>query len=192
MIRTPYIRRPSPAMVVALAALFISLGGTSYAALKLPRNSVGPLQLKNGAVTRPKIARNAVDASKVRANALTGRVINEATLASVPSAEAAGTAERAATAADADRAAEAPIARVEYRSSSTALSSSGTTHSVSCLTGSVPVGGGAQVSDDTNGVVNDSNPVGRTGWEATGFRNPSVTVNMTVHVICAPAKVTAP
>ena len=43
-------RRPSPAMVVALLALFIALGGASYAAIKIPDNSVGAAQLKTNAV----------------------------------------------------------------------------------------------------------------------------------------------
>ena len=38
------------ANVVATLALFVALGGTSYAALKLPRNSVGSAQLRTGAV----------------------------------------------------------------------------------------------------------------------------------------------
>ena len=46
----------SPALVVSLIALFVALGGTSYAAINsLPQNSVGTAQLKNGAVTPPKI-----------------------------------------------------------------------------------------------------------------------------------------
>jgi hypothetical protein len=40
---------------VAYVALFIALGGTSYAALRLPANSVGNKQLKNGAVTAAKV-----------------------------------------------------------------------------------------------------------------------------------------
>ena len=44
------IRRPSPAMVVALTALFVALGGSSYAALK-----IGTKDLKNGSVTSAKI-----------------------------------------------------------------------------------------------------------------------------------------
>lgn len=36
--------------VIATLALFIALGGTSYAALKLPRNSVGATQIRPGAV----------------------------------------------------------------------------------------------------------------------------------------------
>jgi hypothetical protein len=43
------------ANVVAVVALFIALGGTGYAALKLPKNSVGTKQLKNGAVTARKV-----------------------------------------------------------------------------------------------------------------------------------------
>jgi hypothetical protein len=39
---------------IALLALFIALGGTSYAAVKIPRNSVGTKELRNGAVTAKK------------------------------------------------------------------------------------------------------------------------------------------
>lgn len=46
---------PSPALVISLIALFVALGGTSYAAMTLPKNSVGTKQLKNGAVTAAKI-----------------------------------------------------------------------------------------------------------------------------------------
>ena len=46
-----FLGRPSPAMIVALAALFVALGGTSYAAFSLPKNSVGSAQIKRGAVT---------------------------------------------------------------------------------------------------------------------------------------------
>jgi hypothetical protein len=49
------IRRPSPSMVVALVALTVALGGTSYAAVKLPRNSVGNPQIKRSAVTGDKV-----------------------------------------------------------------------------------------------------------------------------------------
>jgi hypothetical protein len=42
--------RPSPAMVVACTALLIALGGTGYAALRLPPNSVTTVQVKNGSL----------------------------------------------------------------------------------------------------------------------------------------------
>ncbi|HUO72698.1 MAG TPA: collagen-like protein [Solirubrobacteraceae bacterium] len=49
------IHTPSPAMVVALVALFVALGSGAYAAITLPANSVGTKQLKNRAVTAQKV-----------------------------------------------------------------------------------------------------------------------------------------
>src|SRR5918992_4774246 len=43
------------ANVVATIALFVALGGSSYAALQLPKDSVGPTQLKKNSVTSPKV-----------------------------------------------------------------------------------------------------------------------------------------
>jgi len=44
-------------LVISVIALFVALGGTSYAAItSLPANSVGTKQLKNGAVTATKLA----------------------------------------------------------------------------------------------------------------------------------------
>ena len=42
-------------MVVALLALFVAMGGTGYAALNLPKNSVGAKQLKKNAVRSSKV-----------------------------------------------------------------------------------------------------------------------------------------
>jgi hypothetical protein len=66
----------SYANVMATVAMFIALGGASYAALKLPKNSVGTRQLK----------KNAVNSGKVKNNSLTGSDINESSLAGVPTA----------------------------------------------------------------------------------------------------------
>ncbi len=52
-----YLRRHH----IGLLALFIALGGTSYAAAKLPRNSVGAAQLRSGAVTEGKLAQGVRD-----------------------------------------------------------------------------------------------------------------------------------
>src|SRR4051794_28056750 len=40
---------------VAYLALFVALGGTSYAAIKLPANSVGSKQIRRNAVTSAKV-----------------------------------------------------------------------------------------------------------------------------------------
>jgi Collagen triple helix repeat (20 copies) len=45
----------SYANVMATIAVFLALGGGAYAALRLPQNSVGTRQIKNGAVTSAKV-----------------------------------------------------------------------------------------------------------------------------------------
>jgi hypothetical protein len=77
------------ANVMATVAVFIALGGASYAAIKLPKNSIGPKQLKKNSVTGPKIKNQAVTAAKVKQGTLTGAQINIATLGTVPSAQLA-------------------------------------------------------------------------------------------------------
>jgi hypothetical protein len=57
-------RRPSAAIVISVAALFMSLGGASYAAF-IPNGSVGTAQLQNNAVTNSKIRDNAVNYKKI-------------------------------------------------------------------------------------------------------------------------------
>lgn len=66
------LRRPSPAMGVALAALFVALGGTSVAAISyLPENSVGTKQIQNDSVTRAKIAHESITSVLVKDGSLT-------------------------------------------------------------------------------------------------------------------------
>jgi hypothetical protein len=47
--------KPSPALITSIVALVVAMGGTSYAAIKLPRNSVGSAQLRSNAVTSAKV-----------------------------------------------------------------------------------------------------------------------------------------
>jgi hypothetical protein len=54
-LRLVHSRRPAPATVISVIALFVALGGTGYAAVTLPRNSVGPKQLRKNAVTSAKV-----------------------------------------------------------------------------------------------------------------------------------------
>jgi hypothetical protein len=62
--------RPSSSMIVAVTALCVALGGSAYAAWKLPANSVGTKQLKNSAVTGPKLRNSAVTSGKVKDGSL--------------------------------------------------------------------------------------------------------------------------
>ena len=64
------LRKPSPAMLVALMALFVALGGSSYAAITLSNNSVKSKHIAKGNVKRSDIGRNAVNSAKVAAGSL--------------------------------------------------------------------------------------------------------------------------
>jgi hypothetical protein len=60
--------------LVAYLALFVALGGTSYAAINLPAGSVGSKQLRSGAVTNKKLAQGAVGAADLDPKSIAGYV----------------------------------------------------------------------------------------------------------------------
>jgi hypothetical protein len=65
------------ANVMSIIAVFVALGGTSFAAVQLAKNSVGAKQIKKNAVTASEVKRNAVGASELRSNAVTQEDIAE-------------------------------------------------------------------------------------------------------------------
>jgi hypothetical protein len=58
------------ANVMATLAVFIALGGSSYAALELPKKSVGSKHIKKSSVGTQHIKRNAVTSAKVKPGSL--------------------------------------------------------------------------------------------------------------------------
>lgn len=85
-------RRPSASFVLAIVALFVALGGTSYAAVTL-----------NG----KEIQKNSIPANRIKANVLGTAQINENKLGVVPQASHATSADTAVNATNADNAANA-------------------------------------------------------------------------------------
>ena len=67
------LSRPRHGTVVAYAALFVALSGTSYAAVTLSKNSVRSSHIKNGQVKRVDIANSAVTSAKVGDRSLLAR-----------------------------------------------------------------------------------------------------------------------
>ncbi len=74
------VGKPSPAMIVAVVALVVAMGGGAWAATSLPRNSVGPQQIKRNAVTAHKIRNNSINSAKVRDRSLTARDFRKGSL----------------------------------------------------------------------------------------------------------------
>ena len=67
----PGSRLPSPALVIAVIALFAGLGGAAYA-VKLGKNDVKTRHIAPKAVKGSKIAKNAVKTAKIRDGAVLG------------------------------------------------------------------------------------------------------------------------
>jgi hypothetical protein len=63
-------------MVVSFVALFVALGGASYAATQLPANSVGTAQLQSGSVGNWKLKSNAVGARKIINGSVGAKQVN--------------------------------------------------------------------------------------------------------------------
>lgn len=85
------------ANAMATIAVFIALGGSAYAALRVPPDSVGTRQIKAGAVTTGKLANESVTAAKVAEHSLTGQDVDLSALGTVPQAANAENAANANT-----------------------------------------------------------------------------------------------
>jgi len=66
-------RQVTPSLVISVIALIVALGGASYAALKIPRNSVGVNQLKKNSVSAPKLRKGSVNSAKVKDRSIRSR-----------------------------------------------------------------------------------------------------------------------
>lgn len=100
--------RPSPAMIVAMLALFVATGGTGYAVSQLPKGSVGPAQIRKSAVRSKHIKPGTITAAKLSKSTLSalragtggpagtqGPVTSSGTSDRVAYADKAGVAEQA-------------------------------------------------------------------------------------------------
>jgi hypothetical protein len=108
-------RRPSPALVISMVALFVSLSGVSYGvatgfidsreiknneirSLDLRNNEIRTRDLRNNQVRGIDIRNSTVQGRDIALNAVTGTDVKEDTLGKVPSATSADTATSATSA----------------------------------------------------------------------------------------------
>jgi hypothetical protein len=99
-------------MAVSIVALFVALGGTGYAALSLPKNSVGTQQIRNRSISTAKLKNRAVTKAKLNLSGVTVPAARRATTASsATNAGHAATADNATTAAHASSADTAATAQ---------------------------------------------------------------------------------
>jgi hypothetical protein len=98
---TRRLPRPSAAMLVASAALFAALGGTSYAALMVTGANVA-----NGTLTGADMANKSIPQKKLKLDSIGGTRVKESSLGTVPTADHATNADHALNADNAVKAAD--------------------------------------------------------------------------------------
>jgi hypothetical protein len=175
--------------VISVLALFVALGGTSYAVTQLPKNSVGTPQLK----------KNAVTGTKVKDGSLTGADVDVATLGTVPiatsanRADSAGSANRATTAGSADRATTAGSATTAERATTAGSATSATTATRADSAASADTATTAATAANATNAVNATNAANATNATNAANAADSALLNgQTAAQLAAASKVQCP
>jgi hypothetical protein len=163
--------------VVACLALFIALGGSVYAAA-----TINGKQIKRSSLPGNRIKAKTVPANRLKPKSLSGRQVKPKSLAG-PQVKP-----NSLTGAQIDEktlvVSAAALAKVQYESTTLALSWKPTAATANCPAGSYAIGGGATLSDD-EGRIDQSGPSPlRTGWTATGYSWSEPGSTMTVTAVC--------
>ena len=103
------LTRCSPAMGVALVALVLSLGGTSFAQSAATRlgTLISGSKIKRGSIPGNRLVKGGVTGDRIKTNSITGKQVDERTLGTVPSAVTASKVTLANRATNAQRATNA-------------------------------------------------------------------------------------
>ena len=148
-------RRPSPAMIIALIALFVSLSGVSYGvatgfidsreiknneirSLDIRNNQVRSIDLRNNEVRGGDLRNSSVQSRDIALNAVTGDDVKEDTLQKVPSALLADSATTATSANSVSTLKIIPVTTVAENAEPVVLASHGPlTLSGQCANGTI-------------------------------------------------------
>ncbi len=174
------------ANVTASLALFIALGGTSYAAITLPRNSVGANQLRTGSVRSAEIRDRALGARDLSLGAR--RFLKAQEGAQGP---------RGPEGPQGDRGVPGPPGpgggTVTITIKTASFSAAGdsdpdsvptTPGTATCDPGQKVTGGGVNVSNPEVLDVHDTHPVGASTWSASVGNDATSAQGFTVYAIC--------
>lgn len=192
-------RRLTFANVMSMLALIVALGGTSYAAVTLPKNSVTSTQIKKGTIVGSDIHANAITGAKVKDKSLKAADFAAGQLPAGPKGDTGPQGPKGDTGAFG-------AATVQFSQATVDLADGAKqSYNAFCLAGQQAIGGGgrgdATVSEETS--VTSSRPaVSASNTEpppaGTGFAGWRITVTNTtggvttgirpeVWVICVPA-----
>jgi hypothetical protein len=167
--------RPTPAMIVALIALFVALSGASYAALAV--NSVGPKQLRKNAVRSPKVKDRSLKGIDLGEKTVTGTEVADASLSGIDIADGSvGLADLGANSVNGSKVVNGSLegadvkagtflggaVSVQFAQAAADLAAGASVSvDVFCLPGEVALGGGARgdLTDSEATSVGSSRPI---------------------------------
>lgn len=176
------IGRPSPAMAVALLALGIALGGTSYAATKIKAKNirtgaVGTRAVKNRSLTSLDLRRDSLGGVTVREERLDAHKIDVRRLKTVPRA-------RGVT-KDSVGASELGIVTRRF-GAAVAVANAGVARAdANCNQGEVVVGGGGRWADSVPGESLQSSYADTdSGWRVVGSNTSGAPRSVRAFAMC--------
>jgi hypothetical protein len=183
-VKSRLARRPSPALIISMLALFIALGGTTYA-LSIPRNSVGSSQIRTGAVRVKEIHSNAVISTKLHGSSVQSPKILDGTIQPQDLGNGIVRASKLGPLfiRTAERTFGAPQAGNNGKPTSRPLE-------VRCAPGEIAIGGGLDdnAGDNVNAGVVYTRPVTSNGvsigFRGKGFVDENKNVKFTVFAYC--------
>jgi|1185.fasta_scaffold357496_1 hypothetical protein len=166
-------------MIVAVVALIVAMGGTSYAAITLPRNSVGPRQIRAGAVGSSELRDRSLgvrDLSRRARAALRGPQ-GPPGPAGPPGSAAAGGAGGSGTVTVKTAAGSVGAAPVDQEVLATATAT--------CDPGQRVVSGGASTGDPAIASIHASFPAATgSAWTVTVGNDTTTARAFTVFAVC--------
>ena len=197
----------TPSSLLAIVALFVSLGGVSYAAA-----TIGSAEIKDNSVKSKDVRNKTLVGKDVKPNALGGNQIDESTLGQVPTAVSATTATQADTATNATNAQTAAavgpdgvngdsiqddsvdatdLGATVMRSTEVSVAAGGTEFLTrACLAGEQAISGGPQwlgpgIADDAPDLhVVHSYPVSGSAWGARVHNGTGSARDVEFRVLC--------
>jgi hypothetical protein len=194
-VKSSHKRLPSPALVIACVALFVSLGGVSYG---LATGSIDSRELKNNTIRSKDVRNNTLRTFDIRNNevrgfdirnstirgrdvafnTLTGNDVSESSLGKVPSATTADTAGSANNANSANAVGGVTMRRFNYAAEQGTAAAQVLDFGGLRLTASCGAGGALEVRGthaDANSEVSVSAELVAPGPVPTSFADPLVT-----------------
>ena len=189
--------RPSLALVVALLALVVATGGTSYAAVTLAKNSVLSKHIKNGQVKTADLKDGAVTGAKVTDGSLAA---GDFAAGQLPAGPAGPAGPKGATGATGPQGIPGPVNLVTVvKTSSVITPGNFDTVIVECPAGMKAISGGIDNENVLTMVVTASAPyaeskrtlllsdgqhAGPTGWFVAARNNAGTNYTYKAAVVC--------